>query len=445
MGIAMAELGFFHSKRISWIGLKVAGTGKPRCYGTRMNDISLYQQILGDTTPWRVGEVKLDAEKLTIDVRFVLPEDAAWTCPECRGRMHVKDRRRRRWRHLDSCQFKTVLEADVPVVECPTHGAQTVQVPWADGSSRFTLLFERLAIEVLLACPAAKAAQLLDVTWDQIDGIKQRAVMRGLAKRAIEGVEYLCVDEKAVGHGHDYVTVVTGIVDGKPNVLHVGDGRSEGALNEFYKRLGADRCKRIKAVSMDMGVPYQNATARHCPGADIVFDPFHIMKMCNKAVDEVRREEALMGRKQARESLKNTRQMWLWGEENLPRRYANRFEELKESSLKTAKAWRVKELWRSFKTCADAEDGMDFFLRWYREAMKTRLDPVKRLAQSMKERVGSIVTYLKHRFCNAFAEGVNSRIQLLVQKSCGYRSRKRLKTDILFHFGGLNLNPVPAQ
>ena len=88
---------------------------------------------------------------------------------------------------------------------------------------------------------------------------------------------------------------------------------------------------------------------------------------------------------------------------------------------------------------------MDFFLRWYREAMKTRLDPVKRLAQSMKERVGSIVTYLKHRFCNAFAEGVNSRIQLLVQKSCGYRSRKRLKTDILFHFGGLNLNPVPAQ
>ena len=410
-----------------------------------MNDISLYQQILGDTTPWRVGEVKLDAEKLTIDVRLVLAEDAAWACPECRSRMHVKERRTRRWRHLDSCQFKTVLEADVPVVECQTHGIQTVQVPWADGSSRFTLFFERLAIEVLLACPAAKAAEVLDVTWDQIDGIKQRAVARGMATRSLEGVEYLCVDEKAVGHGHDYVTVVTGIVDGKPNVLHVGDGRDEGALNAFYERLGAGGCKRIQAVSMDMGVSYQNATARHCPDADVVFDPFHIMKMCNKAVDEVRRDEALAGIRTVRESLKKTRQLWLWGEENLPGRHAARFEKLKVSSLKTAKAWRVKELWRSFKTCANAEDGLDFFRRWYREAMKTRLAPVKRLAQTMKERVASIVTYLKHRFCNAFAEGVNSRIQLLIQKSCGYRSRERLKTDILFHFGGLNLNPVSAQ
>ena len=333
----------------------------------------------------------------------------------------------------------------MPVVECQTHGIQTVQVPWADGSSRFTLFFERLAIEVLLACPAAKAAELLDVTWDQIDGIKQRAVARGMATRSLEGVEYLCVDEKAVGHGHDYVTVVTGIVDGKPNVLHVGDGRDEGALNAFYERLGAGGCKRIQAVSMDMGVSYQNATARHCPDADVVFDPFHIMKMCNKAVDEVRRDEALAGIRTVRESLKKTRQLWLWGEENLPGRHAARFEKLKVSSLKTAKAWRVKELWRSFKTCANAEDGLDFFRRWYREAMKTRLAPVKRLAQTMKERVASIVTYLKHRFCNAFAEGVNSRIQLLIQKSCGYRSRERLKTDILFHFGGLNLNPVSAQ
>ena len=169
------------------------------------------------------------------------------------------------------------------------------------------------------------------------------------------------------------------------------------------------------------------------------------MKMYNKAIDEVRRDEALTGREQARKSLKKTRQMWLWGEENLPARHADRFEQLKESSLKTAKAWRVKELWRSFKACADAEDGMDFFRRWYREAMKTRLAPGKRLAQSMKDRVASIVTYLKHRFCNAFAEGVNSQIQLLIQKSCGYRSRERLKTDILFHFGGLNLNPVSAQ
>jgi len=410
-----------------------------------MNDISLYQQILGDTTPWRVNEVKMDAQKQTIDVGLALPEGTVWACPECRGRMHVKEHRTRRWRHLDSCQFKTVLEASVPVVECPVHGIQTVQVPWADGSSRFTLFFERLAIEVLLACTAAKAAELLDITWDQADGIKQRAVVRGLALRSFDGLEYICVDEKAVGHGHDYVTVVTGVVDGKPLVLYVGDGRGENALADFYKRLGTAGCKLIKAVSMDMGVPYQNATARYCPDANIVFDPFHIVKMCNKAVDEVRRDESVAGTSPTRELLKKTRQMWLWGEENLPGKYAERFEQLKESSLKTAKAWRVKELWRSFKNCADVEEGLDFFRLWYREAMNTRLEPVKRLARALKERVASIATFLKHRFCNAFAEGVNSRIQLLVQKSRGYRSRERLKTDILFHFGGLELYPAVTQ
>ena len=119
-----------------------------------MKDISLYQQILGDTSPWAVSEVQLDAEKLTIEVRLTLRPDTIWGCPKCQRRMHVKEWRERRWRHMDSCQFKTILVASVPVVECPEHGAQTVQVPWAEGSSRFTMYFERFAIEVLLACSA---------------------------------------------------------------------------------------------------------------------------------------------------------------------------------------------------------------------------------------------------------------------------------------------------
>jgi transposase len=410
-----------------------------------MKDTSLYQQILGDTTPWSVGEVRLDAGALTIEVRLVLKEGTLWACPECRRRMHIKEWRTRRWRHLDSCQFKTVLEAKVPVVECSEHGAQTVQVPWAEGSSRFTLFFERLAVEVLLACSVKKAAELLAISWDEADGIKQRAVQRGLAQQALEGLEYVCVDEKAVGLGHDYVTVVTALRAGKPRVVYVGDGRAAEGLNAFWELLGPEGCKRIKAVSMDMGLPYQNSTRLYCPNAEIIFDPFHIMKMFNKAVDEVRRTEAFMGSEQARDMLKKSRQLWLYGEENLPSRYAGRFQELKSSALKTARAWGLKELWRSFKRCANEEEGLSFFKNWYREAMRSRLTPIKKLAKTLQSQLAGILTYLKHRFCNAFAEGVNSRIQLLIQKSCGYRNRKRLKTDILFHFGALNLKPAFRQ
>lgn len=413
-----------------------------------MKDNSLtahYQQILGETAPWAVSEVRLDMARLINEVRLTVAPDAIWACPECHSRMHIKEWRTRRWRHLDSCQFQTILEASVPLVECVEHGAQTVQVPWAEGSSRFTMFFERFAIQVLEACPTARAAELLAISWDEADGIKQRAVRRGLARRKLVDLEYVCVDEKAVGHGHDYVTIVTGVVDGKPKVLHVEDDRNEAALNVFWEKLGPDACAKIKAVSMDMGQPYQNSTRRYCENADLIFDPFHLMKMLNNAVDEVRQQETVFGTGAEKAALKGTQRMWLWGEENLPERYATRFEDLKQSALRTARAWRLKELWRTFKRCLNAADAYDFALKWYVSAIRSKLEPIKKVARTFKAHLAGIVSIFNHGFCNAIAEGVNSRIQLLMQKSCGYRNRERLKTDILFHFGGLDMDPLPAQ
>jgi transposase len=404
-----------------------------------------YQLILGDTSPWVVDEVRLDVKRLVNEVRLKVKPDSIWACAQCHSRMHVKEWRTRRWRHMDTCQFKTILEAAVPVVECAEHGAQTVQVPWSEGSSRFTLFFERFAVQVLEACTTARAADLLKITWDEADGIKQRAVRRGLARRQISDLEYVCVDEKAVGRGHDYVTVVTGVWGGKPQVLHIGDGRDEAALNGFWEWLGPEACARIKAVSMDMSQSYQNSVRRYCPDADLIFDPFHLMKMLNKAVDEVRRREAVMGTGAEREALKSTRKLWLWGEENLPERHADHFQGLKDSALKTARAWRLKELWRTFKQCLDVEDACTFFDKWYASAIRSKLEPVKKVARSFKAHISGIVSIFTHGFCNALAEGVNSRIQLLLQKSCGFRNRERLKTDILFHFGCLNMDPLYGQ
>jgi transposase len=406
-----------------------------------MNDKSLYQQILGDTSPWKVASVSLDVEKLCVDVRLELDSNAIWACPECRRRMHVKQRRTRRWRHLDSCQFKTFIEADVPVVECEQHGCQTVQVPWAEKSSRFTLLFERFAIGVLEACATSRAKELLDISWAEADGIKRRAVARGLSRRSLEGLEYVCVDEKQVAGG-SMMTIVTGILQGKPRMLFATEGCSAESLDRFWEWLGPQGCARIRAVGVDMGKAYPCSVRRNCPPAELVYDPFHIMKLVNRAVNEVRGCEMRCARSCDRELLKGSRQLWLWGEENLPARHAERFEELKNSTLKTARAWRLKELWRTFRHCVDEADGRAFFRKWYRHAMLSKLEPVKKVARTLKKHIDGIVTVLKHGFCNAFAEGMNSRIQLMVQKACGYRNMERLKTDLLFHLGGLKMDPV---
>jgi transposase len=150
----------------------------------------------------------------------------------------------------------------------------------------------------------------------------------------------------------------------------------------------------------------------------------------------------LTGRQADKEQLKGTRQLWLWGAENLPQRYADRFEQLRNSALKTAKAWGLKELWRDFRHCIDEADGRAYFKKWNRQVMASKLDPLKSVARTLKKHLDGIVSVLKYRFCNAIAEGMNSRIQLMVQKACGYRNKERLKTDILFHFGGLSMDPV---
>ena len=116
-----------------------------------MKDTTLYDELLGLKQPWYVSGVRLEVTKQEVEVE-VRSKDTTWACPECQGRMHIHEYAERRWRHLDSCQFKTIIVCQVPRVQCSEHGTQMVQVPWAEKQGRFTKLFERFAIAVLQEC-----------------------------------------------------------------------------------------------------------------------------------------------------------------------------------------------------------------------------------------------------------------------------------------------------
>lgn len=411
-----------------------------------MNDTKLYEQILGLQPPWSVQSVALKKAEGTIEIEVVCGE-TLWGCPECGQRMHHHDTERRRWRHLDSCQFKTIVTADVPRVKCPEHGTRVVKVPWAEPRSRFTAWFERLAIDVLQECSAAAACGQLRISWDEADGIKQRAIDRGLARRQAEPLRRLCIDEKAVGWGHRYVTIVSCADGAKARVLTIEDDREERSLNRFWRSLTEEQRAGIATVAMDMWKAYRNSTLRFVPDAaqKIVYDNFHVAKHMNKAVDEVRRAEHAGLQADGDEQLKGTRQLWLYGLENVPRRWAARFKALRAALTKTARAWKVKELLRSLWACEDEADATAYFKAWCRDAMATRLEPVKKVVRMLKTHWANIVTYFRHHLCNAAAEGINSRIQHLIQKACGYRNRDRFKRDVLFHLGALDLHPVVIQ
>ena len=415
-------------------------------YDWGMKDTQLYQEIMGLAKPWRVDSVILKAEERTIEVEVVCDE-RVWACPECGHRAHVHGREERRWRHLDSCQFKTILVAEVPRVKCPEHGTVTVRVPWAEKHSRFTMLFERLAIDVLLECSISSAADLLGISWDEADGIKQRSVRRGRARKKPRIMKRLCIDEKSFGKRHDYATLVVNPEGGQSTVEFIGDGRKTATLDGFWQSLSEDQLNGVEAVSMDMWEPYLTSTRKHLPDPEgkIVHDTFHLIQHLNKAVDKVRRLENKELRAQDDDRLVGSKQLWLYGMENVPDHWQDRFDDLRVQKLKTSKAWVLKELFRDIYGCHSVDEARLFFKGWYDWAVRCALTPVMNVAKMFKRHLQQILTVFVHRLTNAASEGINNKVQSLIQKAYGYRNRERFKTDIFFHCGGLDLYPRLSQ
>jgi transposase len=408
-----------------------------------MKDFQLYQQILGLVEPWQVEAVTLKAQEQEIEVRVIFGE-TLWACPECRKRMQIHDYEERRWRHLDSCQFKTIIVSRVPSVRCAEHGTQTVGVPWAEKYTRFTRMFERFAIDVMMECSISGSCGLLRISWDEADGIKQRAVERGLARKSPAVMPRLCVDEKGMGHGQNYLTIVAQVTAERTTVEYVGEERQQESLDAFWRSLTAEQLAGVEAVAMDMWEPYVKSTLAHVPGAagKIVHDPFHLVKYMNEAVNEVRKNEHRRLQAQGDDTLKNTRQLWLYGMENVPTGLAQRFAEVKELNMQTSRAWAIKEVFRSFWLCDKVKAAERYFGKWYSWAIRSRLEPVKKVARMCRTHLENILTFFVHRLTNGPIEGLNNKIQGLIKKAYGYRNKQRFKTDIFFHLGGLDLYPA---
>jgi transposase len=142
------------------------------------------------------------------------------------------------------------------------------------------------------------------------------------------------------------------------------------------------------------------------------------------------------------DTLKKSRYPWLYGLENVPAKHAARFEQIRELNLQTARAWVIKEVFRSFWLCDGVKAAEKYFHKWYGWAIRSRLGPVKKVARMCKNHLANILTFFVHRLTNGPIEGLNNKIQGLIKKAYGYRNKERFKTDIFFHLGGLDLYPT---
>jgi len=410
-----------------------------------MDDRELYRQILGINEPWRVGRVELERAAGEIHVYLEHDEETRWPCPECGAACALYDHQpERRWRHLDTCQFRTILHAQPPRSDCPEHGPRVVRLPWAEPGSRFTALFEALAIAWLRQASQSGVAELLSLSWDEIHGILERAVRRGLERRQAEPVLHLGVDEKSFRKRHRYLTVVNDLDRGR--VLYVAEGRRQASLDGFWETLTAEQRDSIEAVAMDMWDPYVASTRVHLEESDqkIVYDKFHIAQHLAKAVDQVRRAENKQLRAAGDERLTGTKYQWLRHPASFTDQAWREFQALRDADLKTARAWALKESLMRLFDYRYAGAARRFFEMWSQWASRCRLEPMIRVARMLRGRLDNVLTYLKHGVTNAVSESLNSRIQWVKATARGFRNQQNFITAIYFHCGGLNLDPNTA-
>jgi transposase len=409
-----------------------------------MQDRELYEQILGIRSPWRVQRVELKLEKGKGAVRVYLEHgpDQMWPCPECGRECVLYDHQpERQWRHLDTCQYQTILHASPPRSNCPEHGSLVVKMPWAEPHSRFTALFERLAIDWLKVASQKAVADQLQLSWDEIHGIMERSVGRGLKRRKAETVKYIGVDEKAFRKGHRYLTLVNDLV--RSRVLYIAEERKQSSLDGFWPTLTDEQRDGIQAVAMDMWDPYIASAKEHLPEAEskIVFDKFHIAKHLGEAVDQVRRQENKQLHAEGDNRLMGTKYQWLRHPVHFAADAWRKFKSLRESSLKTARAWALKETAMMLFNYSYTGVARSFFKRWYGWSSRCRLKPMIEAGRMLKRRLENILTFIKHRITNAGSESLNAKIQWVKYTARGFRNQQNFINAIYFHCGGLDLAP----
>ena len=350
-----------------------------------MKDTMFYEQLLGLKSPWSVKKVDLSMADKRVTVEVALKEGEVWADPTNeRARAHIHGWREREWRHLDTCQFETIIKARVPQLKYSDGTVEELAVPWSDRYSRVSVLMEAFVLTLLDACSnTKKVCEITRLSWSTVNTIMRKGVDRGMARRQQDAIEHLGLDEKSIERGHSYASILTDI--DRSRVLEVVRERKKAAAVTLLESLSESQRASVKAVAMDMWPAFMGASRRCLPQADIVHDRFHVSKYLNDAVDKVRRHEHRILLKSGISPLTGSKYAWLRGYPDGRSSEAVTFRALRDLNLKTSRAWALKENFTHFWTYHSKPGAERYFNAWAQSAMRSRLEPVKKVVRMLRD------------------------------------------------------------
>lgn len=398
---------------------------------------SFFDRALGFGADWQLTGLSLDEglREAHITLSYI---PGTYVGPDGSGYSLYDRLPSRKWQHLPILGYRAFLHCRVPRADFGDGKPKVIPVPWATPRKGYTLLFRDHVTELLLGTYNQSAtAKLAGTTPDIVGSVMKDAVGQGLALRDAEGhgPKKLGIDEKAVGKGHQYASVLTDLEAG--TVREVIKGRDKDAAKALIdSSLTEGQKLEVEAVALDMWPAFMDAVKEKLPNALHVHDKFHLVQYLNKAIDTVRKKEV-----RGEGLLKKAKYVMLKGQDNLTGAQWEHFEDIMAANLEAARAWALAE---QFKATVPVKgqstvQATAFFDMWCDKVEEAKLKPMEKVMETFKSHLEGILNYIKQPITNAIAERINGKIQRLKTVSRGYRNFGNLRIAILFFNGGLRL------
>lgn len=406
---------------------------------TLLNKVERFKSFIYDS----IGIMLVDGvEVLVVDIKPRLNSQPI--CPECGKRSASYDRQPQRlFEYLPIWSFKCYLRYAPRRVRCLTHGIKVEALPWGQGKERKTFSYQ-----TYLACWARRlswkeTAVIFETSWDTVSRAVKSVVDYGLARRSLDGVTEIGIDEIAVFKGHKYLTLVYQLNAGARRLLWCGPERRVKTLLRFFRKFGNKRSTQLNFVCSDMWAPFLKVIARKAPQALNILDRFHIMRKFNEAIDEIRRGEVKQFKETNQQNvLERSRWLLLKRPENLAGKQTARMSELLKLNLASIKGYLMREDFQRFwdYQCPDAAG--KFLDNWVTRALQTDLEPMKKVARMLRSHKLLILNWFKAkgRLSSGAVEGLNLKAKLTMRKAYGFKTLKCLEIALYHTLGEL---PVP--
>lgn len=406
----------------------------------------LFEKALGISKPWFIHNIKFDVKCRRLDINIDFEPGSKFEyiseSESISGKFGVYDTVEKTWRHLNFFQHECYLNCRVPRVKPEDGKTRQIVPPWAGKSNGFTLLFEALLMQLCHEMPINAVSRLTNADNNKIWKMLQCYIEKAREYADFSDVTQIGLDETSQRKNHDYVTLFVDLE--KRKTIFVTEGKDNTTVERFSADFEAHNGEKekIAEVSCDMSPAFIKGISENLKNAQITFDKFHLVKIINSAVGDVRRAES-----NENDLLKKTKYIFAKNRENMTNsqlKYLNEKLELKGLRLKTVKAFHIRESFQEIYKSETKDEFINKLKKWYFWASHCRLEPMKKVAKTIKKHWDGVVRWYDSKINNGILEGLNSLVQSAKSKARGFKTFRNFKVIIYLITGDLDFTKVNA-